>query len=148
MATVSASYGEETDRGSVSKNTLCFDLIDKDTTFQDRITFGRRVLFDILNIQPEEIYCLQQSTAKKYYDVTLITTERAEDMRRKANITTNEDLKRYAVTPLYRRDYRILTVHMYNPWVSEETIRCFLGRHVKRVTRCKNNKRWTGHMDG
>lgn len=131
MATASASYAEASDRGSGTKNTLRFDLINKDTAFQDRITFGRRILFDALNIQPEEVYCLQQSTANKYYDVTLTTKDRAEDVRRNANITTNEDLKRYAVTPLYRCDYRILTVHMYNPWVSEETIRCFLGRHVK-----------------
>lgn len=97
MATASASYGEEMDRRSGMKNTLRFDLIDKDSAFQDRITFGRRILFDALNIQPEEIYCLQQSTAKKYYDVTLTTTERAEDARRKANTAVSEDLKRYAV---------------------------------------------------
>lgn len=63
--------------------------------------------------------------------LNITTIERAEDARRKANTVVSEDLKRYAVTPLYRSDYRILTVHMYNPWVSEETIRCFLERHVK-----------------
>lgn len=130
MATWSASY-TQTERGDGMRNTLRFALKDKDAAFQDRITFGRRILFDALQIQPEEIYCLQQSITNKYYDVTLTTKDTAEEARRKAHLTSNEELKRYMVTPLYRSDYSILTVHMYNPWVSEETIRCFLGRHVK-----------------
>lgn len=48
-----------------------------------------------------------------------------EEVRRAAIATANEELRKYAVIPLYRNDYRILTVHMYNPWVTEETIRCF-----------------------
>lgn len=46
--------------GQKEWNEEYFTLIDKDSAFQDRITFGRRILFDVLNVQPEEIYCLQQ----------------------------------------------------------------------------------------
>lgn len=108
----------------------------------------RRILFNALQIQPEEIYCLQQSIINKYYDVTLTTKDTAEEARRQVHLTTHEELKRYMVTPLYRCDYRILTVHMYNPWVSEETIRCFLERHVKVLPGVKIIKDglglWTG----
>lgn len=65
----------------------------------------------------------------QYYDVTMLTIDRAEEVRRAAIATANEELRKYAVIPLYRNDYRILTVHMYNPWVTEETIRYFLGRY-------------------
>lgn len=66
----------------------------------------------------------------QYYDVTMRTIDRAEEVRRVAIATANEELRKYAVIPLYRNDYRIMTVHMYNPWVTEETIRYFLGRYV------------------
>lgn len=105
-------------------------LIDKEEVFQDRVTFGRRILSDILKTRPDDIFCLQQSTAKKYYDVTMLTSDRAEEVRRAAITTANEELRKYAAIPLYWNDYRISTVHMYNPWVTEETIRYFLGRYV------------------
>lgn len=148
MATASASVIEKDARTTGTRKTLRFELMEKDTTFHDRITFGRRILFETLKIQPEEIYCLQQSTASKHYNVTFSTSERAEEVRRKCNAEEDEELRRYMVTPLYRNDYRILTIHMYNPWVTEETIRYFLGRYVTVLPRVRKIKDglgiWTG----
>uniref|UniRef100_A0A3P9DTE7 CCHC-type domain-containing protein n=1 Tax=Maylandia zebra TaxID=106582 RepID=A0A3P9DTE7_9CICH len=102
----------------------------------------------VFRIKPEEIYCLQQSTASKHYDVTLCTGECAEEVRRRFHGEENEELKKYTVTPLYRNDYRILTIHMYNPWVSEETIKYFLGRYVTVLPGVRKIKDglglWTG----
>uniref|UniRef100_A0A3P9DFL4 CCHC-type domain-containing protein n=1 Tax=Maylandia zebra TaxID=106582 RepID=A0A3P9DFL4_9CICH len=102
----------------------------------------------VFRIKPEEIYCLQQSTASKHYDVTFCTGECAEEVRRRFHGEENEELKKYTVTPLYRNDYRILTIHMYNPWVSEETIKYFLGRYVTVLPGVRKIKDglglWTG----
>uniref|UniRef100_A0A3P9DU06 CCHC-type domain-containing protein n=1 Tax=Maylandia zebra TaxID=106582 RepID=A0A3P9DU06_9CICH len=61
---------------------------------------------------------------------------------------SQHELKKYMVTPLYRNDYRILTVHMYNPWVTEETIKYFLGRYVTVLPGVRKIKDglglWTG----
>uniref|UniRef100_A0A3P9BM17 CCHC-type domain-containing protein n=1 Tax=Maylandia zebra TaxID=106582 RepID=A0A3P9BM17_9CICH len=106
------------------------------------------ILYDALKVQPEEIYCLQQSTASKHYDVTFCTGEYAEEVRKRCGTEENEELKKYMVTPLYRNDYRILTVHMYNPWVTEETIKYFLGRYVTVLPGVRKIKDglglWTG----
>lgn len=80
---------------------------------------------------PDNFFCLQQTTASKHYDVTVLTSgNRAEEVRRAANATANEELRKYAVVLLYRNDNRIITMHLYNPWVTEETIRYFLSRYV------------------
>lgn len=143
-----ASSNERDARTTGTRNTLRFELLEKDTSFHDRITFGRRIIFEALKIQPEEIYCLQQSTASKHYDVTFSTGEYTEEVRRKCITEEDEELRRYMVTPLYRNDYRILTIHMYNPWVTEETIRYFLGRYVTVLPGVRKIKDglgiWTG----
>lgn len=107
MATSSASFSERDAWTFGTRNTLRFELMEKDTQLHDRITFGRRILFEALKIQPEKIFCLQQSTASKHYDVTFCTGEYAEEVRRKSIVEEDKELRRYMVTPLYRSDYRI-----------------------------------------
>lgn len=148
MAASSANFSERNTWSYGTRNTLRFELMDKEEDFHDRINFGRRILYDALKVQPEEIYCLQQSTASKHYDVTFCTGEYAEEVRKRCGTEENEELKKYMVTPLYRNDYRILTVHMYNPWVTEETIKYFLGRYVSVLPGVRKIKDglglWTG----
>lgn len=148
MAASSANFSERNAWTYGTRNTLRFELMEKDTQFHDRITFGRRILFEALKIQPEEIFCLQQSAASKHYDVTFCTGEYAEEVRKKSIVEEDEELRKYTVTPLYRNDYRILTIHMYNPWVTEETIKYFLGRYVTVLPGVRKIKDglglWTG----
>lgn len=101
MVTASASFTERDARTTGTRNTFRFELMEKDAHFHDRITFGRRILFDVLKIQPEEIYCLQQSTASKHYDVTFSTNDWAEEVRRKCIAEEDGELRRYMVTLLY-----------------------------------------------
>uniref|UniRef100_A0A3Q3CGE7 CCHC-type domain-containing protein n=1 Tax=Haplochromis burtoni TaxID=8153 RepID=A0A3Q3CGE7_HAPBU len=72
----------------------------------------------------------------------------AEEVRKKSIVEEDEELRKYTVTPLYRNDYRILTIHMYNPWVTEETIKYFLGRYVTVLPGVRKIKDglglWTG----
>lgn len=148
MAAASANFHERNAWTQGTRNTLRFELMEKDEDFHDRINFGRRILYGVLKIQPEEIYCLQQSTASKHYDVTFCTGQKAEEVRKRCIGEDDEELRKYSVTPLYRNDYRILTVHMYNPWVTEETIKYFLGRYVTVLPGVRKIKDglglWTG----
>ncbi|KAJ8356798.1 hypothetical protein SKAU_G00195920 [Synaphobranchus kaupii] len=113
-----------------SDNTLRFRW-KKNEEITPLLSFGRDVLFGPLCLRAEDIFCLQQNTAEGYFDVSLHDTSKLQET--KALFSVNQDnllLKDFKLEPLHRNSHRVLTVQMYNPWVTEETLRDFLAKYV------------------
>jgi len=109
---------------------------------------GKTMLFNDLQLQPADLLCLQQNAANRSYDVTFTTGVRMEEAHGLARQQASGVLKSFYVSSMCRNNFRVITVHMYNPWVSEETIRYFLGRYVTVLPGVKEIKDalgiWTG----
>ncbi|KAL7400037.1 hypothetical protein ABVT39_005641 [Epinephelus coioides] len=147
MAAASAVLqSAEKSAGLNLKNTLRFETKDKEVP--DRVSFGKKVLFEALSLRPEDIFCLQQNMTSGYYDVTFNSSAQMEEVRGLVAQQASPALKPFQVTSLFRNNFRVVTVHMYNPWVSEETIRFFLGRYAVVLPGIKEIKDalgiWTG----
>lgn len=148
MASPATRQSADTSAGLSLKNSLRFELKDKGMSMPNRVAFGRDVLFEALKLKPEDIFCLQQNSKDLYYDVTFHTSACMEEARELALQRENPALMPFHVMSLSKKNFRILTVHMFNPWVREETVRYFLGRHVKVLPGVKEIKDalgiWTG----
>ena len=114
----------------------------------NRVRFGKEVLFGQLKLTADDIYCLQQNTSEGYYDVSLYTLGKLKDT--KALFSANQDptLKKCNLECLFNANQRIVTVHVYNLWVTEETVRAFLGKYMTVIPGMREIKDalgiWTG----
>jgi len=111
------------------KNTLRFEWRES-SAFPESVAFGKTVLFNDLQLELADLLCLQQNAADRYYDITLTTGVRMEEAHGLSRQQASGALKSFYVSSMCRNNFRVITVHMYNPWVSEETICYFLGRYV------------------
>ncbi|XP_055772038.1 uncharacterized protein LOC129848980 [Salvelinus fontinalis] len=130
------------------KNTLRFQWTGNDS-LMERFRFGKEVLFGPLRLTADDVHCLQQNTPEKFYDVSFYTITRLEEVRGlfRANATAPA-LSAFQVESLCRHNMRVLTVHMFNPWVTEETLVCYLSRYVTILPGVRDIKDalgiWTG----
>ncbi|KAL7401365.1 hypothetical protein ABVT39_026944 [Epinephelus coioides] len=111
------------------KNTLRFKWKSQNQIL-DRVSFGREILFDILKMRPDDIYCLQQNKTEGFYDVSFLSNSKMQEAHDMANQEATSSLKNFELFSLARNNNCIITVHMYNPWVSEEAVRYFLNRFM------------------
>ncbi len=111
------------------KNTLRF-VWKSSEEFMDRKVFGQAVLFGALCLNSDDLLCLQRNAKEKFYDVTFYTITKMEEARGLAARLADGPLKSFQVQSLCRTGERIVTVHIYNPWVSEEATRYFLARYA------------------
>lgn len=95
-----------------------------------RYTFGRDVLFGALELVADDLLCLQHNTKDRYFDVTFYNVVKYEAVRGRAVQLADTVLKSFQMVNLGRSNQRLVTVHVYNPWVPEEAIRRFLFRYV------------------
>lgn len=118
------------------KNTvrLCFE---KDDETRRRITL-RFVVKDFLGkkfgIVPSMVYCLHDFSHIGYFDITFAAESTCldfwEDYKKKR---TDLDLIGVYCWPLFFRETRLVTVHMFSAYVKVEDIVCFLSRYCTSV---------------
>lgn len=132
---------------AVLKNTLRFVWNSTDELMERKI-FGQAILFGALCLKIDDLLCLQKNATDKYYDVTFYTVTKMEEVKGLALRLADGLLKNFRVLSLCRTGERIVTVHIYNPWVSEEATRYFLARYVTVLTSMGDIKDvlgiWTG----
>lgn len=95
-----------------------------------RYIFGRDVLFGELDLVADDLLCLQQNPRDRYFDVTFYTVQKYEEVRGRATQLLDTVLKSFQMVNLGRSNQRVITVQLYNPWVTEDATRRFLSRFV------------------
>ena len=89
--------------------------------------FGRSMLLGQLNLKVPQVYCLQTNGLERGFDVTFTSAGILDDVletcRRRAGERLFSD---YEVVSLDRPNFKIVTVQMYNPFVTGAQISGFL----------------------
>ncbi|KAJ7998085.1 hypothetical protein DPEC_G00218890 [Dallia pectoralis] len=111
------------------KNTLKFQW--KVTGMMERFVFGKKVLFEILKLTADDVYCLQQNGVDKFLAVTFYTIIKLEEVRVlcKAKATSLAALG-IDVESMCTHNQRALTVPTYSPFVSDEILVHYLSRYT------------------
>ncbi|KAJ8335385.1 hypothetical protein SKAU_G00387270 [Synaphobranchus kaupii] len=91
--------------------------------FFERRRFNREVLLRFFGLKVPEIMCVQRNRPRRFFDVTL----RMEDHYKKVEETCRVkpealELVRWRVQSLWRLNYRVVTVHVFNPFVTVESV--------------------------
>lgn len=113
-------------------NTLRFLWRDLEReTFFERLRFNREILVGHLGLKLDDVRCVQRNHAQKCFDVSLETEEVFRKVEETCRRTAEKPgLKNFWVRTLWRLNYRVITVHVFNPFLPVETIAAFLARYV------------------
>ncbi|KAJ4923536.1 hypothetical protein JOQ06_021602 [Pogonophryne albipinna] len=129
--------------------TLRFQAVDAAEDVVSRTWFCRKVIMEQLNLKVDAIYCLQWNQQEKAFDVTLkdeqVYTKVAKDCVAAAML---KPLACYKVLNLDRPNFRTITVHMFNPFVTDKALADFLRLYGEVLTAARRVKDtmgiWTG----
>lgn len=97
----------------------------------ERRDFGEKILFGGLGLSRDHLLCLQRNSKEKYYDVTFYTITKMEEVKGLVPALTRGILENFKLKNLCRTHERVVTVRVYNPWITEEATSFFLSRYVK-----------------
>ncbi|MGH0146328.1 UNVERIFIED_CONTAM: hypothetical protein FKN15_008067 [Acipenser sinensis] len=98
----------------------------------ERKVFIKTVIIDCLGVPPEMILCLQRNGTENYVDVTMVgETSFKEFLQQCKEKEDDAPLSNFKVESLSRNNFRVVTVHMYNPHVTDSTVGLFLCRSVR-----------------
>uniref|UniRef100_W5NM69 CCHC-type domain-containing protein n=1 Tax=Lepisosteus oculatus TaxID=7918 RepID=W5NM69_LEPOC len=101
------------------------------TELASRDDFEEDVISKALHLGPEDVFCIQDFPGKKCFDVSLVSEGLVRGVWDIVNRKKGEKpFVDYYVEPLFARELKTLTVAMFNPYVPEEDIVCFLKRFV------------------
>uniref|UniRef100_A0A674B352 CCHC-type domain-containing protein n=1 Tax=Salmo trutta TaxID=8032 RepID=A0A674B352_SALTR len=103
----------------------------------------------ILNLEVKDVLCFQDNPMEGAFDVTFYSEGKHEEILMK----TKEGSKafpmcHYEVTNLARSSFRLVTVTMYNPHVTDEEVRAFLGRYMDNVSSARRLRDSLGFWNG
>ena len=94
-----------------------------------REAFGQGLLLDFLKFKLEDVLYLQLNNLERSFEVTFFKNadcqQALKGCREQAEVTVPISL--FEVTSLDRPNFRLITVHMYNPHVTDQAITAFLG---------------------
>ncbi|CAG5865167.1 unnamed protein product, partial [Menidia menidia] len=103
-----------------------------ETAVGGRDWFVKTVLIDGLKVDPGQVFCLQWNPADNGYDVTLHSQVMYDRLLMTCKAKAESvPFSLFKVEPLGQRNVRVITVHMYNPYVSDAALAVFLGRYGK-----------------
>ncbi|KAL6475097.1 hypothetical protein MHYP_G00161370 [Metynnis hypsauchen] len=98
--------------------------------FPDRVPFIREVLFGALGLRIEDLVCAQRNNAARFFDVAMSTEEGYQRVLERGVDVSDHPLGRnFDLYPLGHNGRRMVTVHLFNPFVTAEAIRTFLRRY-------------------
>lgn len=129
--------------------TLRFQVDNVEEQVSSRVFFCKAVIVGQLRLTVEEVYCIQWNPQEKAFDVTFQTEEVyvrvAECCRGESGV---RPLAYYKVLNLDRPNFRMVSIHMYNPFVTDLALAAFLGRYSEVVSSARYVKDpmgfWTG----
>lgn len=87
-----------------------------------------------LNVKVRDIVCLQDFPGQGIFDVTFASSEMAWNVYERAREKKKEEiLKDFTVTPLFMREEKMITVHLYNPFADPALVRAFLSAYCEEL---------------
>ena len=117
------------------RNTVRFRWIVKNAPVMQRELFGRTFLQGLLKLKVDQVYCLQSNAQEKSYDVTFITVGVMEDVLVTCRERAGErHFSSFEIVSLDRPNFRLITLHMYNPHVTKEEMVRFLSSYGEVFT--------------
>ncbi|KAL6481307.1 hypothetical protein MHYP_G00093870 [Metynnis hypsauchen] len=117
--------------GSVPR-TVCFQWRDAEAgdAFPDRVPFIREVLFGALGLGTQDLVCAQRNNAARFFDVAMSSEEVYQRVLERGVDMSDHPLGRnFDLYPLGHNGRRMVTVHLFNPFVTAEAIKTFLRRY-------------------
>ncbi|KAK3545197.1 hypothetical protein QTP70_001834 [Hemibagrus guttatus] len=94
-----------------------------------------RVLRDLCNVPASKLFCLQDFNADGFLDVTFTAFADCSTFFDLCSRSPGEEVLRgLRLVPLFVMDEVPITVHLYNPFVTDEDIRIFLGQFCSSVS--------------
>ncbi|KAL7852884.1 hypothetical protein SRHO_G00186690 [Serrasalmus rhombeus] len=117
--------------GSVPR-TVRFQWKDAEAgdAFPDRVPFIREVLFGALGLGTQDLICAQRNNAARFFDVSMSSEEAYRRvLERGVDVRDHPLGRRFELHSLDQNGRRMVTVHLFNPFVTAEAIRTFLRRY-------------------
>ncbi|KAL6454981.1 hypothetical protein MHYP_G00365780 [Metynnis hypsauchen] len=98
--------------------------------FPDRVPFIREVLFGALGLGTQDLVCAQRNNAARFFDVAMSSEEAYQRVLERGVDVSGHPLGRgFDLYPLGHNGRRMVTVHLFNPFVTAEAVRTFLRRY-------------------
>ncbi|KPP56640.1 hypothetical protein Z043_125728 [Scleropages formosus] len=136
LATPSGSSEEEKQPGALAalrmKHTTRFRWQNSEVTedFPDCVGFIREFIFRKLGLTTAQVVCIQRNGPQRFVDVTVLADETYQRMVEICKKGKDLGLKQYKTEHLWWTDRRIITVHVFNPFVPAEAVCAFIQPHV------------------
>lgn len=129
--------------------TVRFQAVTAEEEERSRVWFCKKIILGHLRLKVEDVLCIQWNQQEKSFDVTLRNGEVygrvAEVCQKDARM---KPLACYKIFNLDKPNFRVITVHMFNPFVTDLALSQFLGQFGEVVTAARYVKDpmgfWTG----
>ena len=133
------------------RNTLRLKWKHPATPMMQREVFGRLVIMEKLKLTVADILCLQTNPQERSFDVTFHTAEVVDRVLEAFRVKGGEKpFSDFHVDNLDRPNFRLVTVQMYNPYVTRDMIASFLSYYGEVFDGSKkvvdNLGFWTGRL--
>ena len=117
--------------GAGLRHTMRF-LQKRSGDMMPRGEFVRKILRGVVKVDPVGVFCMQVNLAVRGFDVSFVSGVAFEAaMKRCKEAEDEEPLCSFNVESLERRSFKVVTTHLYNPYVSDEMVAGFLSRYGK-----------------
>lgn len=98
--------------------------------FPGRIEFVKKILMECLGFEPMDFFCIQMNLVARFVDVSFDSEEHFLLFWDRYKLNSKKaPLKDYAAESLWNRNFRVVTVHMFNPYANDWDIKVFLEKY-------------------
>ncbi|KAK2873857.1 hypothetical protein Q8A73_024369 [Channa argus] len=129
--------------------TLRFQWRSSDREVMPRDLFCTRIIKGQLNLTVEDVFCIQWHQQATGYDVSFVSAETHQAVTaRCARLANKHPLNLCEVVNMDRPNFRIISVHMFNPFMTDLASKEFFGRFSDVVSAARYVRDpqgfWTG----
>ncbi|KAK2877979.1 hypothetical protein Q8A73_016949 [Channa argus] len=131
------------------RRTLRFQWRSSDREVMPRDLFCTRIIKGQLNLTVEDVFCIQWHQQATGYDVSFVSAETHQAVTaRCARLANKHPLNLCEVENMDRPNFRIISVHMFNPFMTDLALKEFFGRFSDVVSAARYVRDplgfWTG----
>ncbi|KAK2912221.1 hypothetical protein Q8A73_006334 [Channa argus] len=131
------------------RRTLRFQWRSSDREVMPRDLFCTRIIKGQLNLTVEDVFCIQWHQQATGYDVSFVSAETHQAVTaRCARLANKHPLNLCEVVNMDRPNFRIISVHMFNPFMTDLALKEFFGRFSDVVSAARYVRDpqgfWTG----
>ena len=131
------------------RNTLRFRWRSDVEPIMSREAFGQELVLTFLEFKLEDVLCLQLNNLERSFEVTFFKNADCQQALKGCREQTEvRPISLFEVTSLDRPNFRLITVHMYNPHVTDQAIVAFLERYAEVLTEARRMRDSIGFWNG